>query len=466
MAGGAGERGVGAGQREVCFLRMIELPDRPGRRRMAARAVTPEVALVNVIRRMTAAAVAGRIAKVAGEVALSAGHGHVQSRQRKAGAVVIEAQIGAPAGRAVTGGAIGAELAAVHVIHAVTAHAAGLELLRRNGSGVAIEASQFGVRTGQRPMRIARVIEARLLPLHVAVAAVAVGPQPAGVRVLSAVTADTGGRQLRLHVSGAMAVLALQLGVRAEEREARRLQVIEARGLPATRRVTGAAVGAAIPVVNVVGRVTGHAILRRALVAIAAVTLGAGQRGMRPVERESRLVVVEARLPPGARAVAGRTIPSQPAAMRIVADVAGAAVARCRPIRLPRRVTGGACQPGMRAPQRKIGEVVIESRGIELHDVGAAPEVIHVTRAALRGRHGRRVPVQAAMAANVRGDLLVAIEAERRLPGAIADVVAEGAVLLELLVRLRQFAWHEERLGIHGLNAARMQGQSQKREEQ
>lgn len=263
-----------------------------------------------------------------------------------------------------------------------------------------------------------------------------------------------------------MTVLALQPRMGADEREPRRFQVIEPRALPVGHRVARSAVRPAIPVVNVVGRMTRHAIFRCAFVTIGDMTLGADQRGVGAVERESGLVVVEVRVPPGIRAVTGRAVPPQLAPVCIVTGVTGSASARRVPKSLSRRMTGGACEPGVRTSQRKVGEFVVEARRVELHDVRVAPQVIHVTGATLGSRHGWRMPVHPAMVANVRRDLLVAIEAERRLPAAVANVVAERAMLLELLVRLGEFARHEERLGIGGLNAARVQRQSQERKEQ
>lgn len=66
--------------------------------------------------------------------------------------------------------------------------------------------------------------------------------------------------------------------------------------------------------------------------------------------------------------------------------------------------------------------------------------------------------------ADVRSDLLVAVEAEGGLAAAIMQVVTQRAMLLEFLMRLRQLAGHEQRLRIDGLNAAHVppQGEEQK----
>lgn len=80
--------------------------------------------------------------------------------------------------------------------------------------------------------------------------------------------------------------------------------------------------------------------------------------------------------------MAAGAVPSQFSRMRIVPAVTAGALARGIPIASARRVTAGAGEPGMRAAQRKIGEIVIEGGGIELHDIRLAPQVIHMTRAA------------------------------------------------------------------------------------
>jgi hypothetical protein len=163
--------------------------------------------------------------------------------------------------------------------------------------------------------------------------------------------------------------------------------------------------------------------------------------------------------------MAGGAVSPQSARMRIVANVTAGALARRIPIALARRMTAGAGESGVRAPQWKVGEIVIERRGIELYDIRLAPQVVRMTCAALGRSHGRRVPVQPLVVTDVRRDLLVAGEAEAGLPASIMNVMTQRTMLLEFLVRLRQLSWHEQRLRIDGLNATHVRRQSKKQKE-
>ena len=154
------------------------------------------------------------------------------------------------------------------------------------------------------------------------------------------------------------------------------------------------------------------------------------------------------------------------APVRIVTGMTAGALPRRSAIPLARRMTGGAGDLGVCPTQWKVSPIVIELRRVELDDIRAAAQMLHVTGAALRAGHGGRVPVQAEPIADVGGYVLVAIEAELRLPGTVANIVAQSAVLLELLMRLRQFTRHEQCLGIDGRNAARMEYDDEERSEQ
>lgn len=383
VAGSAREARVSPRQREVRLLRVVELPDSPAHGGMTTCAVPSEAPFVYIVCRMAVTTASRRIAKLAGEVTLLAGYGGVKPGQREARAVMVEAQIRPPGRRAVACGAVGAELPAMHVIDAMAAHTGGVELLRGNRRRVTVEATDPGVRACQCPVPVPRVIERGWLPLHVDMTVVAVVAEPAGVRILTPVTAVAVPWNFRVQVARAVTVLALQPLVRTQEREARRLQMIESRGLPAAHRMARGAIRAPISMMNVICCMAGNAVLWRSLVMIRDVTLGACERRMRASERKSGLVVIEMRPPPGVRPVAGGTVPPQSSRMRIIADMTAGALARGIPIAFARRVTAGAGEPGMRAAQRKVGAIVIERGGIELHDVRLAPQMIHMTRAAL-----------------------------------------------------------------------------------
>ena len=83
----------------------------------------PRPPLCTSSRCMAGVAVAADVLVRARHVALLARHGDVQPDQREIGQVVIEAHAAQPSFRRVAAGAIGAELAGVHIARAVAADA-------------------------------------------------------------------------------------------------------------------------------------------------------------------------------------------------------------------------------------------------------------------------------------------------------------------------------------------------------
>src|SRR5256884_9570054 len=100
------------------------------------------------------------VAVLAGQMALLARNRDVQTHQRKAREIVIEAHAGAPARRRVALIAFLAELAGVHVVRPVAAHAFGGQLLRRHARGMAGVAPALLVPAGEGPPWVARRVKA------------------------------------------------------------------------------------------------------------------------------------------------------------------------------------------------------------------------------------------------------------------------------------------------------------------
>ena len=123
MAGGALQLGVRAQQWKVRFLGVIENPQRPAIRRMAALAFLAEPALVHIIVHMAVDAGGFRLRESQRRMALRAAHDPVQAQQRKCAQVMIEDELGPPGILAVTGFAAALELAAVRILAAVAAGA-------------------------------------------------------------------------------------------------------------------------------------------------------------------------------------------------------------------------------------------------------------------------------------------------------------------------------------------------------
>lgn len=262
------ELGVCAGEREMCLLAVVELPDAPAIGGVAAGAVAAQATFVKIIWPMAVDATGAGILVRARDVTLLARHRHVQADEREAGQVVIEVRAGTPALRRVTLSAVDSEFSGVDVAGAVTAEAIRRELLARDIGRMASMAGHFLVQSLERPPSIARVIERCRQPFLVAVAGLALVAEAARVRVLAAMATLAIPRQRIVQTAASMTIRTVDVSVRALQGESGFLGVIELRGFPARRRVTVGAFLTTLAAMHVVRRMTGDALLRSALVAV------------------------------------------------------------------------------------------------------------------------------------------------------------------------------------------------------
>ncbi len=350
--------------------------------------------------------------------------------------------------------ALRSQLPGVNITGAMTARAIGRELLGGDDRGMTDMTADVLVLAGQLPVAVLRVVEAGGLPLVIAVTMLALRSEAAGMGVLPLVAAEAVLRNLLLQVAAAMAVLTVEIRMGAFEGEARLLLMIELCSLPAGRRMAASALAAALASMHVIRRVAGDAVLGSALVAIPEVAALAGDVLVLVVEREGRLVMIVAGLPPGRCVVARAAIAPELAVVGLFFLVAVGTFRGSFAIRLARDVTARAGHARMRLSQGKVRPLMIELRLAELHDVGRAAEMLRVAGAALRGADALDVTVIAAMPGDIRRDVLVAIEAEVGLAIAVAAIVARRALLFVLRVRARELPRHEERFGIHRFTPA------------
>jgi hypothetical protein len=87
---------------------------------------------------------------------------------------------------------------------------------------------------------------------------------------------------------------------------------------------------------------------------------------------------------------------------------------------------------------------MIERHGGGLDDVAVASQMLRMAGAALCAGDAGQAPVHAACCAQVGGDVLVAVQAQGGLPTLVSAVVAQGALLLLLLVRTTHLARHQQ----------------------
>jgi len=184
----------------------------------------------------------------------------------------------------------------MHVTRAVTGNARRAELLRGYICRVAAVALQFGVHAAQGKLRVARMIEGDLLPTSAVMALRAVGAHATRVSILRTMTPTTVLRNRILHATGDMTAAAIGTCMCALQSKAGLLGMIELSGRPANVRMTLLAVVTARPLVHIVWRMTGHALRRRAFIAIGQVARSALQFGMLAAQHKTCLRVIELRV--------------------------------------------------------------------------------------------------------------------------------------------------------------------------
>jgi hypothetical protein len=245
MARRALQFGVRTLQSKMRLLGMIEHPQLPAVRRMTGFTFAAETSFVKVFMRMALAAGRGRAVEGQRCMALGAAHDSMQTKQRKAGQVMIEHEAGAPILLAVALIAGFLQLAAMRILAAMTAGAILGQLLGGGDRSVAGIAIDLGVCADQRKVVPPSMVVTPQRPMLVVMTAVALCPKARGMRIVGFVATVTVLGNLVLVVAAGMAGEAIDALVHTEQFVAGFLQVIELGGLPFLGHMTLRAILAA-----------------------------------------------------------------------------------------------------------------------------------------------------------------------------------------------------------------------------
>jgi hypothetical protein len=119
---------------------------------------------------------------------------------------------------------------------------------------------------------------------------------------------------------------------------------------------------------------------------------------------------------------------------------------------LVRRMAAIAGHVSVHALERVLSLCVVELLAAEFDDVRIAPEMLRMTGMTLGILDPRQMAVETALLMQVGGDILMAIEAQLRLPIAVAAVMALRALFFVLRVRRGELARHEQCFRIDGFS--------------
>jgi hypothetical protein len=129
--------------------------------------------------------------------------------------------------------------------------------------------------------------------------------------------------------------------------------------------------------------------------------------------------------------------------VHVIVPVTVDAGARGFPPSLPALMTARARDRAMCPLQRKLRELVIKLRHIELYDIGLTAFVLAVTGATFTAPGVGHEAVIAAPLLDVRGNRLVTVQAQRGLAACVAAIVAIAALLFELFVSTGELSRHQ-----------------------
>jgi len=319
VALGAADVGVGAGQGKLGARRMIEVPEFPAVGGVARSAILPQFTLVGVVFCMTADTGFGCLLEVLCRVTLSARDGDVEPEEWVRREVVVEGHV-TPFRGGVTGLAGSPQGAAMRVVGAMTAAAVRAEFLFLHDTRVACVTVESRVRAFEREERL--VIVSGDPPEVVAMTLAAGGAQPARVAIIRLVATGAVFRDRVVEIAGAVTVGAADVGVSAEQGEARLPGVLKLSRAPVRGRMAVAALLALASFVDVVRGMTGDTFFGGAFIALTRVTGGAGGLNVLVGQWKRCFVVIEVRLLPGLRAMTGAAICSERVVVRVVLSMA------------------------------------------------------------------------------------------------------------------------------------------------
>ena len=283
---------------KIRLLVVVEYPHRPAVGVVAGMAAGPQRSLVCIVFAVTADAVPRGVLERRRCMALFTGDGRVQADQRKACHPVVEDDAVAPAGGSVAALALFAFLPMMDIVNLVAADALDSQLFLIEIATVAGAAGQLVVFTLQGEVGAPCVVEAGFFPGVFAVAGLALFAVTAVVCVIAAMAAEAGGVGGLVLDRVDMATFATNMGMPAFQGKVGVPIVIEVGFTPLAFVVAVGAVRAVDAMVHVVERVAAVAGGRRFLVALVDVAAIAGGVAVRAVQREIRLVMIEAELLP------------------------------------------------------------------------------------------------------------------------------------------------------------------------
>ena len=298
VAGLADQTAMGTFETEVGGLVVIELPERPTIRVMAACAIIAERLLVHVVLAVAVIAACGDILESRGGLTLFAGRSGMQANQREVRQIMIEYHLVTPAAFAVAARTILALLTAMDIVGAVTVDAAGLQFVREIAPMTGV-AQDLLVLAAQREIGLTVVIEATLGPGLFGMTTFAAFAIASMMGVVGTVAGNTRRREFLGTQRLGVASFAGQLAMAAAQGKIGVLGVVKTRLVPLLFVVAIRALRTIAAAMHIVQRMTRIAVCGCFFITLVGMAGAANDLAMRTFKCEFGLGMVEFSLLPG-----------------------------------------------------------------------------------------------------------------------------------------------------------------------
>jgi hypothetical protein len=335
----------------------------------------------------------------------------------------------------------------VYVVLAMTAVAALVEVLLVGVTAMAVRTPDLLMPPAKGEMCVPIVLERRTAPFGRHVARLARAPELSVVMIVALVTAITRRWSALRGEPVLVTLLAGGAGVPAHQQELRLAGVVELGRRPLPRwGVARLAVASKTPVVLVFPLVASETRLRSGLESLGRVAVLTVRLAMPPFQPKCGGIVIEThRLPASLRMAVVAGSP-QASLMRVLGRMAIAAVHGGIAIPLARYVAVLAPHLRMSAPQRHIGEAMVERLPVERHDVHTAAFMFGMAPLARSIPYGGFVPMKPALPAQILAHLFVTGQAEVVLSRLVKRFVTLVALTLDVRVFLHDLTGNHQRL--------------------
>lgn len=417
----------------------------PVDRVVAQRTTLPKTTLVSVLLLMAVHALRGRVPEYVRLVTSVASGLLMRAEQWERGQAVIEEHLILPRTFVVTVVAYNPERSFVCVVGLMAGEAVAFERDVEYRFDMACRAFRHFVRAIQRIVGIDVVIELDNRPFHVAVTRFTGLSKMSIVRIVVQMTGYAFHLELIRKRITAVAIVAGQVRMPAEERKIRVVVMVEPGVEPSVGRMAVLALVAAASCVHVVVGMAAETVIRRTGKALVFVAIEAPGFQMFPNQRKPRRIMIELGAGPARGRMAIPACFAHCVFVHVVFTMAIDTSRWCVTVLIPARMAGAAFRIDMSPEQLEVSQRMVERRLVKSDDVGVASLMLCVADRTCDLADVATAAVEASGGSDIIGYLGVTIEAKASLQWPFEGLVAVAAFRLEVCMAFDYRPRHNQR---------------------